>query len=251
MQVRIGGYAFPAGLVAVATSIDVVDDARGLPSVESHTLTLQGEFVVSSESAGTAARQAELQAKCAALERAVRRPVIPDVIVTRDDGAFAFGLRGGSSLSGIKRRSGPNYPNSQGAEFVNFRAFQLVFTAEYPIRTSGQFVNPLVSFRETVSFSGGGPVRDFLQPVNGPPIRQVLYQATPYRAIQTGTASALGGWPTPPAMLWPADRLKDPEPSFDGPQRGPRGLEFAVSWRYEFGSERPLTGRPHTWAGGE
>lgn len=248
MQLRYGPYRFDANAVAVATAKETTFDARGQPSGERHTFTMQGRLVPPDSAVTTAARQAAIATKCAALEVALRRP-FQDLVMARDDGGEAFALKSATSINGVRVTRGPDYPNSEGAEFVNYRTFSLVVEAEYPLATAGAAGGLLVAFRETVAFSGGGPVREFLQPVNGLPIRQVLYAATPYRAIQTGSASSLGNWPTPPLPLWLPDLQKAAEPSFESPQRGPRGLEFAVSWRYEFGSERPLLGRPNRWVG--
>lgn len=250
MQVRIGGYLFPAGGVNVDYRVQVVDDARGVPSSERHVLTLTGSLIPTS-TAGTTSQQLEIQSQTLELERAVRRVKLPDVLVFRDDGGFAFGLRNVGSLNGVKRREGPSYPNSDGAEYVNYRTFVLVFEAEYPILAGGGG-SILVAFREVVAFRGGGPVRGWSRPVNAPPIRQTLYTHSPFEAVQQGTATALGTWPVPPGPIWPALRdtpLDGGEPSFESPQQGPRGVQFTVAWNYRFSSDRPFTGRPNLWIG--
>jgi hypothetical protein len=239
VQLWYGGYAFPANAVEVTTQRDLVDDDRGLPVAYRDTMTGQGTVFGSSQS--------EITAACAALERALGLQG-QNLVMYQDNGAVAFGLLNALSLNGV-RMKGPNYPSSQGAEYATYRTFSFVCTADYPLPTLPAGANLLVSFQETLSFSGGGPKRAFLQPVNGLPIRQTVYAATPYLATQSGSAAALRGWPTPPPPLWPGLLLENGEPSLESPQRGPRGLIFTVSWSYRFGSVTPLNGRPNQWIG--
>jgi hypothetical protein len=247
VQLRYGSYLFPANAVAVATDKRPAFDGRGKPVSRRDTFTMHGWLLPSPAAVTPAAAQADLANQCALLERALAVQ-FADLVMTRDDGGIAFALLNATSIDGVRITSGPNYPTGEGAEFATFRSFS--FTAEASYAVAGA-ASPLVSFQETVTFTGGGPVKDFLQPVNGPPVRQLLLQATPYRATQQGQAVALGGWPTAPGPLWPQALLKNPDLSFASPvfQLG-RGLEYPISWAYVFGSAAPLQGRPNRWVGG-
>ena len=247
MRLRYGGYWFDSGAVAVATAKETVFDTRGFAASERHTFSMRG--TLTPDVTGTAAQQqANLTAKCAALERALRLQGL-DLVMYDDGGGVAFSLPNVRALGGTRITRGPNYPESSGAEYVNYRTFDFTAEAEFPLTATGVGGTILVAFTETLSFSGGGPVNDFIPVVNVDPVPVELFARTPYRARQAGSAVALGTWPVAPTPLWPQYLLRNGEPTIVSPQRGARGLEYGITWSYEFGSVRPLLGRPNPWVG--
>lgn len=247
MRLRYGSYWFDNDSVFVATAKRTNFDTRGLPASETHTFRMRG-WLYPAVSGTAAQQQVSLTARRVALERALRLQR-QDLVFYGDDGHVVFALTNARALGGVRITEGPDYPGELGFEHGGQTTFTFTAEAEYPVLVSGQGGTILVAFDETLSFSGGGPARDFIEPVNAPPIRTTLKQYTVFRARQQGTAVALGSWPVAPPPLWPAHLLRNGEPTIRSPQLGARGLEFAITWAYEFGSSTPLIGRPNLWIG--
>lgn len=241
MRLRIGSYQFDPNAVAIATRKETIFDDRGLPAAEKHFFDMQGQIF------GTS--QVDITNKCALLERAMRRQ-FQDVILYRDDGGIAMALRGATALGGVRITGGPDYPNSDGFEYSQGRTFVLRAEAEYALAVRpGNLGSVLISFTEALAFRGGGAVSAFMPVVNQAPVRSRLFAATPYQANQSGSALALGTWPSPPNPLWPAAMGQAPEVVYQSPQLGPRGLGYGISWNYQFESVTPLRGRPNQFVG--
>lgn len=243
MQLRKGSAAFAANAVGFTQSFAGIEDAAGRVYAYLHTFQAEGYLDGST--------QAEIAALSAAFEAAMAIPN-EDVVFVRDDGGIACGLFAATSLGGVQVR-GLGFPRSgmnSGYEFVSGRSFGFVATGEYPSPLFGTIA--LTEFSETVSLSGGGPLRGCLQPVNGPPIEQLIYLATPYRAVQQGTAVGLLAYPDPMPPLWP-DKLVNPPGTIArvSAQRVgvvPHYRNFRTTWSYEFLSATPLFGgSPNQW----
>ncbi len=162
-----------------------------------------------------------------------------------DDGsATAHGIFDGQTIGGVRVVSGPNYPEGQGAEYSAGGAFRFYeIELEYDVR---DFRVGLLAWTESITYSGGGPEFIFLEPILGPPVKQLLKAATAFRAVQRGMAKGHGSYPVPPDPLWPGDLLRDPEVERIAPQRrGNAFIEPQISWTYTFASALPLVGLPN------
>jgi hypothetical protein len=164
----------------------------------------------------------------------------------------------GRTMAGVTEIGGTqvvdfSYPEDgrADAEYSTFR--------RYVIRVEGRYQLPvgnvLLSWAESVTFVGGGPRFVHKQPLTGLPQKQYVAQATPFRAVQRGTAVGLKDWPLPPGPVWPADEHTDRRQITPGhPKRsgGAVGLvftEYPVEWSYEFEASAPLVGQPTLWTG--
>lgn len=150
-------------------------------------------------------------------------------------------------IGGVRVVGPPSYPEYQGAEGINYRTIQVQFETIEPINGSQQ---ALLSFTESISFSGGGRRFGLLEPIQGQPVKQLLKQQTIYRATQRGSAVALYSHRVAPAPLWPDALVEEPgEVEYTTPNRiGSDYMEFATRWNYEFASATPLFGRPTIWS---
>lgn len=142
----------------------------------------------------------------------------------------------------------PSFPQGRGAEYSTFRNFSLAVEAEWLAADQA-----VLEWRETLSYSGGGQQFAFLQPISGAPVKQVLRQATTYRATQSGQATGFQSYPAIPDPIWPtAEHLDQRQVTYSLPDRqGPAGsatyTNYKVSWNYQFESASPLIGIPTTW----
>jgi hypothetical protein len=112
----------------------------------------------------------------------------------------------------------------------------------------GQVVNPLRSFNETLTFSGGGPRITVVECANVPPQPQVLNLFTAFRATQVGSAVGMFGYPPIPVPIFPAALEESGQPAFTSPSlKGGIYVDYGVSWSYRFISATPMAGLPNQW----
>lgn len=174
-----------------------------------------------------------------------------DLVLLMPDGATpsAHTLLNKNTLGGTRIAQPISFPDGKGANYVNARTYEVVIEGLVPI-TSG-LSSYLVSFTETLEFSGGGPEFGHLRPRIGLPVKQLLTESLPYRVIQFGSAVGMYGYPTIPSSLWPFALLRYPVISRGSPKRmGNDYWKYPVSWRYEHEHYRRLYGTPNKWGAG-
>jgi hypothetical protein len=142
----------------------------------------------------------------------------------------------------------PSFPQGKGAEYSTFRNYTIALEAEWldPQAT-------LLSWHEVLAFKGGGAKFAHLEPINGQPVKQLLKQASVFRATQTGEAVGYQAYPVPALPIWPAaEHIDQREIRYELPRRmGPPGqatyTQYKVSWSYHFEDAGPLLGFPTAW----
>lgn len=166
-----------------------------------------------------------------------------DVRLHAADGTVVHELTTGNSVSGVRVLSPVHYPVGEGAQASTFRDYAVVVGAEYQ---DGPGANPLRSFQETLSFAGGGPVRDVVECVDAPAQEQVLRRHSAYRATQSGTAVGLTDYPFFPPPLFPDKLQFAPQVTRGSPRlRNGEYTDWPVSWSYTYVSGTPLVGLPN------
>ena len=162
-----------------------------------------------------------------------------DIGLYQDSGAVTTHFLDSSATRGGTRIVQPvSYPDGRGAEYSTFRNYTVAIEGT-TLDSSGA----LVFWTETLQFFGGGPQVGFLPCLTGPPQKQLLYQATTYKAMQTGRAIGLGTYPATPAPLWPSDEhlhVKSNSKQLPADQSNQR----ITTWAYQFESVAPLGGLP-------
>jgi hypothetical protein len=160
-----------------------------------------------------------------------------DLKLLDDNGNILMQLRSVTSVFGVRSQR-PNLPKGDGSEWATGLEFTASFEAEY---TTG-LQSGLVSFQETLAFSGGGPVHVWRRPLNGLPIKQTVAPASPYRLEQSGRAVGRYTYPTPPSPLFPEHLWEGPRIRYSGPEVN--GQNYTVEWSYVMESVSPLAGLP-------
>jgi hypothetical protein len=156
-------------------------------------------------------------------------------------------MPGLTPIGGVMVVQQPSFPEGGGGEFSTYRNYHITLRGRYNFP---EFLKNVLTWRESLSLSGGGPRFVMLQPLSGPPIKQFTADATPYVAVQEGQATGLIKYPTPPSPLFPGDEHRDrrritpitPERVGLPPQIN--YWQYGVSWHYEFESDGILQGVP-------
>lgn len=208
---------------------------RGYVAGFTHTYKLRGVL--------QAASQAALTTAINALEQAYAYGGY-DAGMYLDDGVTLTShyLTNSLTAGGVKCLD-ISYPNGP-AEYTTYRTYEITLQADFPIGT-----NALRDFNETVSFEGnGGPRKVLIETLDGYVVEQIVSQRTAYRAVQSGSMQSYGGYPNPPAPIWPGAELVDQRrispisPQVEGKSR----TIYGAQWQYVFQSAYPLAGLPST-----
>lgn len=220
MHLRYGSYNHAAGECIVSISRVERANESGLSYGYTETWTIDGMLVGSS--------QADLTTKIQALEAAYASGGFDLTLVDDLGNDTPHKMVSANAIEGVKVVK-PSYPMGEGAEYTTFRHYTIVATADFDVIESGG----LISWGETLTFSGGGAQYVWQQPLSGPPIKQQVATATPYRLIQSGSATGRSGYPTPAPYVLPAgDLIEMPTISKTGPGAG--NYNFVISWTYVF-----------------
>lgn len=238
MQLRIGSYTHDLGVPAVSIRKQTkrTDADTRISTIE--TWEIRG-LIVSSSGA------ADLDSKVQAIKAAYRDG--RDLRILLPDGSNSTHyLLNAACLGGTRVVSPPSFPSFASAAGVTNLEFVAVIEGE--VVASGAPTS-LLSFEETLQFTGGGPLDGHIETLAGSPIKQRLRQYTTYRATQSGSAVGYLSYPAYPAPIWPAaEVIPSRRTSSRSPRRkGSNYTEFPISWSYEFAASSPLAGRPHFW----
>lgn len=237
MQAQYGSYLFPANSLWPTVSRDYELNEAEIPYIEKIEVTLEGFL--------TGTTQAELTAKEEILIDAVQAPFY-DFVFKRDDGGRSgIYLRNGTSLSGVRCIKGPNFGEKVGAEYANQRKYTVTFGASYPILNLD---TRYISFKERMAYSGGEPVFDYKNAINGEPQLQQVWFREPYQLVQSGEAFGFADYPPYPPMAFPSARMRAPEvEKIGGDRTGHKYKKFGIRWTYTMRSNVPLIAVPTLW----
>lgn len=236
MQLFWGGYSFLANSLRIGSETEALLGEDQLPYAYRVDVTVSGYL----QGDG----QADLSAKEASL-RSVMRVQHQDLLFKDDSGNnTAVSLVNAQTVRGVTITKGPDFPGEEGPEYVNQRKFSFTATAEF-----AQSNNlTLIAWRETLEFSGGGPLYAHKRAINGPPQKQLIYPQTEYVVVQSGEAVGYTDYPVPPPSKWPADLKQNPRITRVGPDKlGANYRFYRVAWEYIHESVNPMVGVPALW----
>ena len=237
MRLYYGSYAFAVDGVHIGTDSETMYDEAMVPYARRVTARVSGALLGSSQS--------DLTTQSGLLEIALRIPY-QDLALYQDSGVIsATALVGAYSLTGVTVTRGPTFGGQRGWEYASGREFSFEARVDVPLTTS---LKKLLSFSESLSFSGGGPLYVVKRAIAGPMQRQLIYPQTEYRATQSGHATGFLAYPSPPRPLWPSALAESPNFRQEAPARtGPTYQRWGISWEYRFESIAPLVGVPNVW----
>lgn len=236
MRLYYGSYAHDENEATVSITKTVIETEAGTPFEVVHTWAITGRIIADTTAA--------VVDKLVLLERAYGYWG-RDARLVAGDGTVCHSLVNAGSTSGVKVPAPPSYPDGSGAQLSTFRDYQIQLTATYPAFGG---LGAIRSWSETLTFSGGRPVRNVMRTKNTLPVVWVDSAITPYRATQVGSAVGVYGYPPVPPPLWPLALVGlEPERVAHTSPRTQRGrfIDFPVSWAYQFASPVPLIGLPN------
>ena len=240
MYLKYGTYRHADNEVSVVISKEGLFTQAGILRGTRERWTIQGRL--------QAADQASLTTAIDALAAAYSVQAQNLGFFLDDDSPTSHAILNAATNGGVRVVAPPSFPEGKGAEYTTFRNYSIVLEAELLDRSA-----TILRWHETLGFQGGGPQFAYLEPIDGAPQKQLLKQATTYRATQSGEAVGQFGYPVPASPLWPdAEHVGQRQISYDLPQRmGPAGApiytRFKVSWSYSFENAGPLVGLPTAW----
>lgn len=238
VQLRYGNYYHADGEVSVSIAKSVETTDAGIPFRTTHTWNIAGRIIGETI--------AEVVQRMGLLERAYGTWFRTAQLIS-SAGIVCHELPNAGSITGVKVIQPPSYPDGSGAQLSTYRDYVITLSADYP--AIGYGVPLIKSWVETITFTGGRPVRGLVETVNGPSVPFVIKRQRPYRATQVGSAVGAFGYPPYGAMLWDESLLEgeDPESKSLGAPRTENGrlVDWPVSWSYRFGSVAPLNGLPN------
>jgi hypothetical protein len=231
------------GAVGWDLSQDTEVSPTGQRLSKTKTVTLNGGFQVPSNLGYTTQQcQDWIAARTLELETILAR-FNQSVWLAKEDGTTsAQFLTPVGSSTGVQLVSGPNYSNERGAVHGTFVLWTATFRATYPI--SQEFNpnegTPYVTFRETVSRSGGRPRFVAMEALNADPQIQMTSLRIPTTITQSGQATGYRGYPPFPNMLYPQAPAVEVDTGRTGPeQKGLELVNFGISWTYKFTFSTP------------
>src|SRR5690606_3105055 len=95
-----------------------------------------------------------------------------------------------------------SFPEGRGAEFTTYRNYRLTVEAMLP---TGAPESSIISYNETLTFTGGGPRDVMMELRNGPAMKWRVSEQTSYFATQSGSAVGYATYPARPGPIWPFD----------------------------------------------
>jgi len=250
MKLRIGTFDFDANGTEITIRAEVFRNDAQIPYKRKQTLNVAGWLAI------TGATVAEQQANCTLqmnnLITLLAKPY-NDIIFLQDNGAeSATFLKNQNSVAGVVITSGPHFPDGING-YTAVQRFEFTAEAEYYLPTSaGINLNTLLlSFTESMQFSGGGPRFVYKESLRGLPQKQQTVRNAIYKVTQRGSSVGLRGYPSPPPPKFPLNLLENPQVSKETPKRmGLSNYEgYGISWTYEYGSATPLNAVPTLWVG--
>lgn len=242
MYLRIGGRKRPFNEVkSPVISYRLSYDPYKRVSTIEETWQLSGRIVLQ-----TNATQRNMTTAINLLKEDLFASQRPDLVFLEDDGVTpsAFQLLASNTFEGPLLTE-HSFPSDAADVYATGVMWAAVFTAKrLPAGTN----NPLIEFAETVANPSGGRIEGMVGGAINFPERQVFKENEPYVYIQSGRSVGLLGYPDPPPPLWPAFQTRRNKPVLMSPRiPGPPSQEFEIQWEYEFMSETPLLGIPHTY----
>jgi len=139
-----------------------------------------------------------------------------------------------------------SYPKGTGAEYANQRTVELSVTGYTDIPKD----DDIVSFQETLSFSGGGARNILHETISSTPKKYQTNKKTIYRVTQSGSATGKTAYPTPPGKLFPGQEIEEnAQTTKNAPYKESGEQRFNITWSYQYASATEFANTdPNTWA---
>ncbi len=243
MILQYGSFSHALNEAKIATSRRREANSDGVMSLERVNYQISGYL--------HAADQPGLTTAIQALELGYAQENV-SLTLYLDDGVTpsAHSINANTALY-VRATVKPSYPTSEGGEYSTYRYFEIEVEALFPVNLNSS----LISFNESLQFSGGGPKYILQRCITGPANMVQTEEQVPYRCTQVGSATGIYTWPQYVAQpLFPYAILDGEKQSVeaDTPQRQAFGTGlfytvYPVRWAFFFESTSALSAVPRLW----
>jgi hypothetical protein len=239
MKFKFGNTTRPNNEVVVSVSYYPQYNLTREIAAVTETWSVRGRIVLQGADATSANMGNEIRAVNAMAEQ---QDV--DVVILDDDGTETPWKIRSSECNIGPRVTYFGWTASENDVYTNGQGYTLNLTAERPYKGG------LLSFTETLQpIEPGGQEYVYVGGSVNYPERQLGSQHLPWRAVQSGTAVGLLGYPVPPAPIFPFAMSK-PNQAFVFTLLSPKkpgkiDSEFTISWSYDYAWHQPLIGIPN------
>jgi len=234
MQLRYGQYTHANGETALNISRDTIYSSDKIAQSIMEKWIIDGKLIPTSSQS--------INGLVAGLSDAYSVDGL-DLGLYDDGSRTSLYLDSKSCIGGTQVAQHPSFPTSRDAALVTNMPYKITVRGERPITTRESL---LVSFRETIRRSGGGPLFGYTETLYSLPVPQRRRRHTIFRATQSGSAVGRYGYPEVPRAIWPASLVGNPKIVEIGPKRraGGDNENYEVQWVYNFESHVSMLGSP-------
>lgn len=239
MYYKYGGKARPNNEAAITREMTSTEDALGNQQIQVWVYTLNGTII--GKGANDAAVHASVLSQLATVRAIFSVNKLPFQVYDLGDVLIPdMQLLPAQCINGPRIKSFSN-PEGGAANYVNSVSYEAKIEGQILLNAS--LLNGQLNFNETISFRGNTGAKYVIRtPRNGLPVKQLVSQATPAFATQSGSSSAAGGYPEPPKPLWPDDLLNESEEITKNYADG----KYTINWNYQYAAIRQLKNNPST-----
>ncbi|MBT7069645.1 MAG: hypothetical protein HN975_01990 [Anaerolineae bacterium] len=240
MQLKYGSYTHANGEVGLNISRDVIFTTDGFPSSIRETWVIEGKLLPTESQS--------VNSLIAGLSSAYSYDGYD--LGLYDNGARTnLYLLSNDCISGTQVTQHPSFPTSQGAALVTNLPYKIMVRGDRPSDVANRWVNngvELVSWQETLTRMGGGPLSGHIETLYTRPVPQQFRRHTIYYLTQAGSAVGRYDYPNFPRPIWPGAMTEAPSEVRISPSRLPGGgyENYTIQWQYRFESSVPLLGGP-------
>lgn len=238
MYVKYNGVTRPLNECTVTRNMNAQKDALNNITGQLWQWTINGTII------GTGASDAAIHANVTTQRLAIEAMFSSNnkdlFLLDNDQLTVIYQLLSNECVNGPSVMTYSN-PNGGPGDYVSSLPYTVTIEGLIPL-LAGQPTKNLLNFSEQLTIVGnGGPKRIIRETRNTLPIRQQTSARTKVRAVQSGSASGIAPWPSPPRPIWPNYLLNETEQGTRSYDSG----KYMINWNFEFESVEPLSGVPN------
>ena len=248
MRVQLGSYFFGVNQTDLSSRVDTLFSAVGQPYEQHIEIDVKGYLLTTVTNGDSQAQQADLTQQENQLKTAAA--AFQSLVFLQDNGQPSSEQMPTQLAITGNRITHLSFPRTTGPEYCTERYFELTCEGWYPIVGSQNFA---LSFTETLTFRGGGPIYVFKPNILGAPQKQRVYPQVAYECTQRGVIVGYRKAILPPPQRFPQALMRAPDVAYKNPERRGPGLaaysSYETSYEYFFQSATALVAAPTIWTG--
>lgn len=240
MILRFGTVERPVYENGIAIDRTALIDGKGEPYAYQVKLGVNVRLVKTSSNS--------LDDQIAEIEQLYQQQDVTALSILYDDGSptiHSWPSQDRGIIGDVRVSKPLSYLKFTNGEHVSYRSATIEFEL---IESWFRERDKIIEFSETIEGEGGGTLFGYLQPNEGPPVRQRLRTNNLWRGTQSGRVVRFGSYGNIPSPLFPNALVGAPQIRRESPRRiGNDYILFPTSYTYRFESPVALSSAPTTW----